>query len=102
AGQVDDFRVYDRALTADQIRVLSGNTAAITSATLPEAKVPALIDQQAATVLLPVREGTDLTKLAPSFGLVPGATISPASGTVRNLSAPVTYQVTGSDGAQRT
>ncbi|MEU7938397.1 family 43 glycosylhydrolase [Microbispora bryophytorum] len=102
AGEVDDFRIYDHALSATEVLQVSGNTAAVAGATLPELKVPAIVDGANGRIVLPVKEGTDLTRLAPAFTLVPGAGISPASGTVRDLSEPVTYTVTGSDGARRT
>ncbi|MEU8171781.1 family 43 glycosylhydrolase [Microbispora hainanensis] len=102
AGEVDDFRIYDYALSAAEVLQVSGNTAAVGAATLPELKVPAIVDGTNSRIVLPVKEGTDLTRLAPEFTLVPGAGISPASGTVRDLSEPVTYTVTGGDGARRT
>ncbi|WP_455762994.1 PCMD domain-containing protein [Prevotella disiens] len=40
----------------------------------------------------------DLTKMAPEFELTPGATIDPASGTVRNFLTPQNYIVTSEDG----
>lgn len=48
-----------------------------------------------------VRRGTDLTALAPQFRLTPGATISPASGSVHDFTAAegVTYTVTSQDGS---
>ena len=45
-----------------------------------------------------VNGGNDLTQLAPKFELTPGATIEPASGTVRNFMTPQTYTVTSEDG----
>lgn len=42
--------------------------------------------------------GTDLKALAPLFTITPGATITPASGTVRNFETPQTYTVTSEDG----
>ena len=45
-----------------------------------------------------VRAETDLTALAPEFELTPGATISPASGTVRDFSSSQYYTVTSEDG----
>ncbi|KOG16991.1 family 43 glycosylhydrolase [Streptomyces viridochromogenes] len=101
-GEVDDFRVYDRALTAAEVMELSGNTAGIAKATHPALKVDALIDNAGGRITLPMKEGTDLTALAPEFTLAHGAAISPASGTVRDFSKPVTYEVTGSDGTKRT
>ena len=40
----------------------------------------------------------DRSKLAPRFELTPGATISPASGTLRDFTKPQTYVVTSQDG----
>ncbi|MEU1479120.1 family 43 glycosylhydrolase [Streptomyces sp. NPDC005760] len=101
-GQVDDFRVYDRALSAAEVMELSGNTAGIAKATHPALKVDAIVDNADSRVTLPMKEGTDLTALAPEFTLAHGAAISPASGSVQDFSKPVTYEVTGSDGKKRT
>ncbi|MFC8361455.1 family 43 glycosylhydrolase [Streptomyces griseorubiginosus] len=101
-GEVDDFRVYDRALTAAEVMELSGNTAGIAKATHPALKVDAIVDDVDGKVTLPMKEGTDLTALAPEFTLAHGAAISPASGSVQDFSKPVTYEVTGSDGKKRT
>ncbi|MFE6622871.1 family 43 glycosylhydrolase [Streptomyces sp. NPDC057740] len=101
-GEVDDFRIYDRALTAAEVMELSGNTAGIAKATHPALKVDALVDNAGGTITLPMKEGTDLTALAPEFTLAHGAAISPASGSVQDFSKPVTYEVTGSDGKKRT
>ncbi|MEU0075724.1 family 43 glycosylhydrolase [Streptomyces sp. NPDC006332] len=101
-GEVDDFRVYDRALSAADVMELSGNTAGIAKATHPDLKVDAIIDNADSKVTLPMKEGTDLTALAPEFTLAKGAAISPASGSVHDFTKPVTYRVTGSDGKQRT
>lgn len=52
-----------------------------------------------------VREGADLSALAPQFVITPGATISPASGSAHDFSEgrAVTYTVTSEDGQwQRT
>ncbi|KUL46506.1 family 43 glycosylhydrolase [Streptomyces regalis] len=101
-GEVDDFRIYDRALTSAEVMELSGNTAGIAKATDPALKVDALVDNGGSRITLPMKEGTDLTALAPEFTLAHGAAISPASGSVRDFSKPVTYEVTGSDGKKRT
>jgi uncharacterized protein YjdB len=101
SGEVDDFRVYGRALSATEVYALGGDTTAVIKASVPELKVAALVDSTKGEIKLPVEEGTDVTKLAPELTLAPGATVSPASGTVRDLSEPVTYTVTGSDGATR-
>ncbi|GID54359.1 family 43 glycosylhydrolase [Actinoplanes couchii] len=101
AGEVDDFRIYDTALPAVEILELAGRTTAIGGVALDSLKADALIDDAAGTVKLPVKPGTDVTKLAPSFTLAKGATITPASGTVRDFSEPVTYTVTGADGTTK-
>ncbi|WP_030930913.1 family 43 glycosylhydrolase [Streptomyces sp. NRRL S-646] len=101
-GEVDDFRIYDRALSAAEVMELSGNTAGIAKATHPDLKVDAIIDNADSKITLPLEEGTDLTSLAPEFTLAHGAAISPASGSVQDFSKPVTYEVTGSDGKKRT
>ncbi|MFI7412696.1 family 43 glycosylhydrolase [Streptomyces sp. NPDC049627] len=101
-GEVDDFRIYDRALTAAEVMELSGNTAGIAKATHPALKVDAIVDNADSRITLPMKEGTDLTALAPEFALAHGAAISPASGSVQDFSKPVTYEVTGSDGTKRT
>ena len=49
-------------------------------------------------ITLPVKSGIDVTKLAPEFTLTAGATIDPASGTVRNFTTPQQYTVTSEDG----
>ncbi len=48
-------------------------------------------------IFLIVRKGTDITKLAPEFTLTPGATISPASGSVRDFTSVQKYTVTSED-----
>lgn len=101
-GEVDDFRIYNRALTASEVLELSGNTTGIAKATHPSLKVDAIIDDADGKITLPLTEGTDLTSLAPEFTLAHGAAISPASGSVQDFSKPVTYEVTGSDGKKRT
>ncbi|MFF3846630.1 family 43 glycosylhydrolase [Streptomyces sp. NPDC002328] len=101
-GEVDDFRVYGRALSAAEVMELSGNTAGIAKATHPSLKVDAIVDDAHSRITLPMKEGTDLTALAPQFTLARGAAVSPASGSVQDFSKPVTYEVTGSDGVKRT
>lgn len=48
-------------------------------------------------IRISVKEGTDLTDLAPIFELTPGATINPASGSSQNFTNPVRYTVTSED-----
>nr|WP_256363077.1 family 43 glycosylhydrolase [Streptomyces sp. TRM70350] len=101
-GKMRDFRVYNRALAPGEVLELSGNTTGIAKATHPALKIDAVIDDANSRITLPLTEGTDLTALAPQFTLANGASISPTSGTLRDFTAPVTYEVTGSDGAKRT
>ncbi|MGI5198431.1 family 43 glycosylhydrolase [Streptomyces sp. CA-288835] len=101
-GEVDDFRIYNRALSPAEILELSGNTTGIASATHPALKTDAIIDDADSRITLPLTAGSDVTALAPEFGLANGASISPASGTLRDFTEPVTYEVTGSDGEKRT
>ena len=53
--------------------------------------------QEAYPIYISVKEGVDITVLAPEFTLTEGATIEPASGSVQNLSSPVRYTVTSED-----
>ncbi|MFI1509137.1 MULTISPECIES: family 43 glycosylhydrolase [unclassified Streptomyces] len=101
-GRIRDFRVYNRALTPGEVLEVSGNTTAIAAVDDPSLKIAALVDDAASRITLPLKEGTDLTALAPQFTLTQGASISPASGVARDFTHPVTYEVTGSDGAKRT
>lgn len=101
-GEVDDFRIYNRALSSAEVMELSGNTAGIAKATHPALKVDAIVDNADSRITLPMKEGTDLTALAPEFTLARGASISPASGSVHDFTEPVKYEVTGSDGKKRT
>lgn len=53
---------------------------------------------QNTSVQIRVQKGSDLTALAPEFTLSPRATITPASGTVRDFTTPQTYTVTSESG----
>lgn len=84
-------------------RVSSGNIFSDYSVTATEKKallefkaanVTGEINESARTVFIIVPDAIDITKLAPSIGLAAGATISPASGTVKDFTNPVTYTVT--------
>ncbi|TPQ16937.1 family 43 glycosylhydrolase [Streptomyces sporangiiformans] len=101
-GEVDDFRIYNRALSPAEVLELSGNTTGIATATHPALKIDAIVNDADSKITLPLTEGSDLTALAPEFTLAHGASISPASGTLHDFTEPVTYEVTGSDGEKRT
>lgn len=50
-------------------------------------------------IVFTMRDDADVTAFAPQFTITPGATISPASGSVHDFSnGPVTYTVTSQDG----
>jgi hypothetical protein len=52
AGEVDDFRIYRRALSTPEVLELAGNTTGIAAVTLPELKVDGLVDDAASRVVL--------------------------------------------------
>ena len=58
---------------------------------------PARISKREVTVTVP--HATDVTALAPKITVSADATVAPASGAVRDFSAPQTYTVTARDGA---
>jgi beta-xylosidase len=100
-GSFREFAIYNRALSADEVRNLSGDKTGIADVSLTDAnvlKVAPIVDSAGKKVTFPVKPGTDLGKLAPTFSLVPGAVSSPASGTDVDLTTPVTYTVTAPDG----
>ena len=70
----------------------------ITSVTLPGDVLnrQPLIENDKITLI--VKNDVSVMSLAPEFELTPGATIEPASGTVRNFLLPQTYKVTSEDG----
>lgn len=70
----------------------------IEQCTLPDGTLksePLITNNTVQLMLLP--GSADITALAPKFTLTPGATIEPASGTVRDFSTPQTYTVTSED-----
>jgi beta-xylosidase len=100
-GKMKDVRLYNRALTSDEVSALPANITNIRSVTMPELKVPAIIDATAGTVVLPVKPGTDVRRLAPTFELAPGASIRPSSGQRVDLSKPMPYRVIAPRGKTR-
>jgi hypothetical protein len=97
AGKVS-FRIGDGANTA-----FSGFQLVQTGDVAPQADMltfglpgfPAVISGNNLTLTLPY--GSDVTNLAPTFTLWPGATCVPVSGTARNFTSSQTYTVTSSD-----
>lgn len=100
-GKVRDFRIYNRALSADEVRELGADPTAITGVDLASLKVPAVIDAATSTVTLPVTPGTDVTALEPAFQTVSTSTVSPQVTGPVDLSQPRTFTVTAQDGASR-
>ncbi|WP_238598857.1 family 43 glycosylhydrolase [Saccharothrix sp. ALI-22-I] len=100
-GRMRDVRLYDRALSGDEIASLSHNGTVIRSVDLPELAVPAVIDPDSSTITLPVKPGTRRHKLAPVLGLAPGASVTPDSGRRVDLRRPVKYTVTSANGRTR-
>ncbi|MDR7381862.1 family 43 glycosylhydrolase [Promicromonospora iranensis] len=100
-GKVRDFRIYNRALSADEVRELGADPTAITGVELDSLKVPAVIDDATSTVTLPVTPGTDRTALEPAFEVVSTSTISPQVDGPVDLSTEMTFTVTAQDGATR-
>lgn len=49
-------------------------------------------------ITFPVKPGIDLTALAPEFDITPGASITPASGSVHDFTTPQYYTLTSEDG----
>ncbi|KAK1540798.1 glycosyl hydrolase family 43 [Colletotrichum paranaense] len=93
-GQIREFAIFNRSLTAAEVLSRSGNVGAITEVSLSDAsvlKVPAIINTTDSKVLFPVKPGTDVTALAPVFTTTESVTSSPASGSTVDLSAPVKY-----------
>jgi hypothetical protein len=92
-GQVSDFVLYNRALSAGEVVERSGNTEVLGGVSLADPsvlKMAPIVDVANRTVTFPVNRGTDLTKLRPVYATAEGVTPSPASGKVRNLTTPVT------------
>lgn len=56
--------------------------------------VDGVIDQSAGTITVTLPAGTNVTAVAPSVTVTAGAVVSPVSGEVVNLTAPVVYTVT--------
>ncbi|WP_182525364.1 family 43 glycosylhydrolase [Nocardioides dongkuii] len=91
-GRVRDFRLYSRALSPAEVAELAAAPTDVIDVTLDALKVPAMIDGAAGTITLPVRPGTDLTTLDPTYVVPAGATVTPAG--PADYSTPVTVTVT--------
>lgn len=102
-GWFDDVEIYDRALSAEEVIENAGTTDLLANVSLANSDVlrgPAVVDAQAHTATFLVERDTDVTALAPTFDTARSVTVSPASGTVVDLSTPVTYTITADDGEE--
>ena len=100
-GKVRSFTLWDHGLSASEVLGLPGNETAIGSVALDELKVPAIIDPASSTVTLPVKPGTDVSHLKPSFGISADARMTPGRSSTQDFTTPFTYRVTGADGSSR-
>ncbi|MCJ1702615.1 family 43 glycosylhydrolase [Rathayibacter sp. VKM Ac-2926] len=103
-GQVREFALYNRALSSAEVLASSGNTTVLADVTLTGdvLKTAPIVDQGTRTVTLPVKPGTDRSKLTATYSTAAGVTASPASGTVRDLRTPQTVVLTPAGGGATT
>ncbi|WP_139415902.1 family 43 glycosylhydrolase [Agromyces laixinhei] len=104
-GWFDNVRVYNRALPAAEILANAGATDQLIDISLENPgvlKTDPIVDGDAHTVIFPVKKGTDVSALAPTFAVAEGVSVSPASGTTVDLSEPVEYTLTEPDASTTT
>ncbi|MER6954792.1 family 43 glycosylhydrolase [Streptomyces sp. NPDC000618] len=87
---------YDRLLAA-----YPSTPTSVVDATAKGQKGYALVTEASSKVVLPMRPGADLSRLAPQLWVGEGASVSPGSGTRRDFRKPQTYTVTSADGTER-
>ncbi|MER5444107.1 family 43 glycosylhydrolase [Streptomyces sp. NPDC002764] len=88
---------YDRLLAA-----YPSTPTSVMDATAKGQRGYAVVTDSASKVVLPMEPDADLAHLAPRIAVAQGATITPESGTHRDLRTPQTYTVTAADGTRRT
>ena len=59
------------------------------------------IDETNHTIAVTVPPDTDVTTLIPTIEVSENATVDPASGAIKDFTAPITYTVTAQDGTTR-
>jgi Glycosyl hydrolases family 43/Concanavalin A-like lectin/glucanases superfamily len=99
-GRMRDFRIYNRALSADEVAELGADPTTVSAVVLDSLKAPALIDTNAGTIVLPVRPGTDRTNLNPVFKAASTSTVAGAGAGDYTAARQIT--VTSATGATRT
>jgi hypothetical protein len=81
-----------------QVTVLPNTETDILSCSFDEQTGPAIIDHGLHMIHAEVAKGTDLTTLAPSMELSPGASLDPPAGIPMDFTVDVIYTVTAEDG----
>jgi len=92
-GRADAMRSYQMIA----LGIMNGNTATDVT-TFTAGGVAATVNNSTGAITLTFPAGTNLTSIAPTIAVSPGATVTPASGSTQNLTNPVTYTVTAQDG----
>jgi len=95
-GRADAVRAYNYLVKATQ----KSSEKAIVSFSIKG--VSGTIKESDHTIKVTLPAGTSVTSLTPTIAVSQYATVSPASGTARNFSSPVTYTVTAEDGSKQT
>jgi beta-xylosidase len=98
-GRMRDVRIYNRALTDDEVARLGANATTVSAVTLDSLKAPALIDSEAGTIVLPVKPGTDRRNLDPVFTVASTSTVTGAG--AGDWTAARRITVTSAAGATR-
>ncbi len=101
-GKMRRFTVWNRGLTAKEVLGTPGNETAVGSVTLDSLKVPAIIDSAKGTIVLPVKPGTDVRRLAPVLQVADGTQVFPHNGSRQDFTGPVGYSVVGAGWQRRT
>ena len=99
-GQMRDFRIYNRVLSGDEVFELGADPTAVSAVALDSLKAPALIDNTANNIVLPVQPGTDRTNLNPVFTVVSTSKVTGAGAGDYTGARKIT--VTSAAGATRT
>ncbi|OLS33403.1 family 43 glycosylhydrolase [Bacillus sp. MRMR6] len=98
-GYFDNVKVFNRALSEEEIQEMSLPSTGIAKFELSGQKGQTIIDNEAKTVTVGFKgKGIDLTELAPTISVLSTSTVSPASGEEQDFTNPVTYTVTDKDG----
>jgi beta-xylosidase len=101
-GRMRRFTVWNRGLTGKEVLGVAGNETAVGSVSLDALKVPAIIDSAKGTIVLPVKPGTDVRRLAPVLQVADRTQVFPHNGSRQDFTGPVTYSVVGAGWSRRT